>query len=94
MADVQQIKTSSGSVVSGPGVLTGLVASVAAADTQATLTCYDNTTGSGTIIFQVEVHSNQPFVVFFSDRFAPRFATGLYLTLDSNLTVVVWASQR
>jgi hypothetical protein len=64
------------------------------ADTQATLTCYDNTAGSGTIIFQVEAYSHQPLEIFFADRFSPRFSTGLYLTLDANLTLVVWASER
>jgi hypothetical protein len=95
MADIQQVKTSSGLIVTGKGILTGLIASVTAASTQATITAYDNTAASGTIIFQVEVYSGQaPLVLFFPDRFAPRFSTGLYLALDANLTVVVWASQR
>ena len=94
MADIQQVKTSSGTVITGQGILTGIVASVDAAATQATLTAYDNTAGSGTIIFQVEVYATQPFVLFFADRFAPRFGTGMYLSLDANLTVVVWGSER
>ena len=95
MADIQQVKTSSGTIITGRGVLNGIVASVTAADSQATLTAYDNTAASGTIVFQVAVFSGQaPLVLFFPDRFAPRFSTGLYLALDANLAVVVWASQR
>jgi hypothetical protein len=95
MADIQQVKISSGGVITGRGILSGIVASVSASATQATLTAYDNTAGSGTVIFQVEVYAEQgPVVVFFEDRFAPRFSTGLYLALDANLTVVVWASAR
>ena len=95
MSDIQQVKTSSGTIISGRGILNGIVASVTAADTQATLTAYDNTAASGTVIFQVEVTSGQaPLVLFFPDRFAPRFDSGLYLALDANLAVVVWASQR
>jgi hypothetical protein len=95
MADIQQVNTSSGVVITGRGILSGIVASVSASATQATLTAYDNNAASGTVIFQVELYSEQgPFVLFFSDRFAPRFSTGLYLAVDANLTVVVWASAR
>jgi hypothetical protein len=95
MADIQQVITSSGIVVTGRGILTGLVASVSTASSQATLTAYDNTAASGTVIFQVEIYSDQPpFEIFFSDRFAPRFETGLYLALDTGLGVVVWATER
>jgi hypothetical protein len=95
MSDIQQVKTSSDSIISGRGILNGIVASVTSADTQATLTAYDSTTASGTIIFQMEVYSGEsPFVLFFPDRFAPRFDTGLYLALDAGLAVVVWASER
>jgi len=95
MSDIQQVKTTSGTIISGRGILNGIVASVTAADSQATLTAYDNTAASGTVIFQVAVYSGQaPCVLFFPDRFAPRFDSGLYLALDANLAVVVWASQR
>ena len=95
MSDIQQVKTTSGTIISGRGILNGIVASVTAVDTKATLTAYDNTTASGTVIFQVAVYSSQaPLVLYFPDRFAPRFETGLYLALDANLAVVVWASQR
>ncbi len=95
MADIQQVMAGSGAVVSGRGILTGIVASVDGSATRGTLTAYDNTTGSGTVIFRVEVFSEQgPVVVFFADRFAPRFETGLYLMLDANVVVNVWASER
>ena len=95
MADIQQVKTASGVVVSGRGLLTGVVASVDGSASRGTVTFYDNTAGSGTVIFQVEVFSEVgPLVVFFEDRFAPRFGTGLYLEVDAGLVVVVWASER
>jgi hypothetical protein len=95
MSDIQQVKTASALIVSGKGILKGIIASVSAASSQATLTCYDNTAASGTIIFQVELFSEQaPLVVFFADQYAPRFMTGLYLSLDANLMVNLWASDR
>jgi hypothetical protein len=95
MADSQQVKTSSASLVSGRGILQGIVACVSTASSQSTLTVYDNTAASGTVLFQVELYSSaDPFVIFFSDRFAPRFETGLYLSLDANLIVNVWYSER
>jgi hypothetical protein len=95
MSDIQQVKTSSGAIITGSGILNGIAASVGTPATQATLTAYDNTSASGTVIFQVEIYADQqPVVIFFPDRFAPRFSTGLFLALDADLMVVVWASQR
>ena len=95
MADIQQVKTASGVVVSGRGMLTGIVASVDGSASRGTVTAYDNTAASGTVIFQVEVFSEQaPWVLFFADRFAPRFGTGLYVAMDANVVAVVWASER
>ena len=95
MADIQQVKTASGVVVSGRGMLTGIVASVDGSASRGTVTAYDNTAASGTVIFQVEVFSEEgPLVLFFSDRFAPRFGTGLYVAMDANVVAVVWASER
>jgi hypothetical protein len=95
MADIQQVMTASGAVVSGRGILAGIIASIEASASRGTVTAYDNTAGSGTIIFQVEVFSEQaPFVLFFADQYAPRFGTGLYLAMDAGLVVNVWASER
>ena len=95
MADTQQVNTTSSLLVSGRGILQGLIACVSAASSQATLTLYDNTSASGTVLFQIELYSSaEPFMIFFPDRFAPRFETGLYLSLDSNLVVNIWFSER
>jgi hypothetical protein len=95
MADIQQVKTSSALIVTGKGILSGIIASVSAASSQATLTCYDNTSASGTVLFQIELYSGcAPFVLFFGDRFAPRFTTGLYLSLDANLVAAIYAGDR
>ena len=95
MADIHQVKTSSSVIVSGKGILKGLIASVSAASSQATLTLYDNTSASGTVIFQIELYSeSDPLIIFFPDQYAPRFTTGLYLALDANLIAIIWASER
>ena len=95
MSDIQQVKTSSGTIITGSGILNGIVASVTAADTpgdadrlrQHRRQRDGHLPGGG--VFRAGA-----LVLFFPDRFAPRFNTGLYLALDADLAVVVWASQR
>ena len=95
MADVLQVVTTSTSVITGKGVLTGLIVSLGTTSSSGTIIIYDNTAGSGTIIFQAEVFSNSPpLVIMFEDRFAPRFATGLYVALDANVIANIWATER
>jgi hypothetical protein len=91
MADIQTVKTASALIYTGEGFLTGLVVSLSSG-TSGTMICYDNTAGSGTKIFEAEVYSlHDPLIIFFADRYAPRFATGLYIALDSNMSANVWA---
>jgi hypothetical protein len=74
-------------------MLTGLVISANSSSAAPRVTCYDNTSGSGTAIFDVYIALrtvNQPVQFFFPDRYAPRFATGLYIAI-TDCTVVVWA---
>jgi len=94
MADVQVVKTANALIVTGAGFLTGLVVTLTSG-TSGTVTFYDNTSASGTVIFQAEVYSlHDGLIIFFSDRYAPRFATGLYIALDSNMCANVWAVGR
>jgi hypothetical protein len=94
MASYQQVINAATLVHTGAGYLAGLVVSVDGA-TPLTLTCYDNTAASGTIIFQAHISPEtvqQPFVIFFEDRFAPRFATGLYVAVSGiGFSINLWA---
>jgi hypothetical protein len=94
MASYQQVIAASTLIHTGAGYLAGLVVSVDGA-TAVTVTCYDNTAASGTKIFEVNISPEsvqQPFQVFFDDRFAPRFQTGLYVSIAGLGGVVnLWA---
>ena len=95
MADVLQVITVSTAVVSGKGVLTGLIVSLGTTSSSGTIIIYDSTSASGTVIFQAEVFSsNRPTVILFEDRFAPRFTTGLYVALDANMIANIFATER
>jgi hypothetical protein len=61
------------------------------------LTLYDNTAASGTPIFRAYIAPAsvaQPVSIFFQDRYAPRFETGLYIhfSTDSVAMACVWRS--
>jgi hypothetical protein len=92
MADTRNVLAASGLIDTGKGVLAGLVITCSSS-TAALATFYDNTAGSGTKILEGYVSSTHPLVIFFSDRFAPIYATGLYLLLAANLTATVWTRQ-
>ena len=88
--DIQGVYSASGGIHTGAGVLTAVIISTTSA-TGVTATFYDNTAGSGTKVLEAIITRQVPLVVFFSDRFAPRFATGLYVVLAAGMTVTVWA---
>jgi len=90
MADIQGVYSASGLINTGPGVLTAVIISTTSA-TGVTATLYNNTAGSGTKVLEVMITNQAPLVVFFSDRFAPRFTTGLYIALAAGMTATVWA---
>ena len=91
MADIQKVYTASALIHTGHGQLAGVVITTTST-TGATATFYDNTAGSGTKLLELIVTNLAPVVIFFSDRFSPRFATGLYLTLAANMSATVWAA--
>lgn len=94
MINYQQVLTSNTLIHTGAGLLAGLVVSAAAETANPSLSCYDGTDASGTLIFRLILGDSpyvQPFRVFFPDRFAPRFETGLYVVVSS-CTVNLWAS--
>ena len=93
--DVYRVLSASALVYTGPGWLAGLVCSCKEPNAHAILTLYDNTAGSGTKTFEAEIDgSNQPFVLFFQDRYAPRFTTGCYASLAAGLVVNIWIAAR
>jgi hypothetical protein len=91
MADALTVYTASALVDTGKGQLEGIVISTTTAG--ATATFYDNTAGSGTRIFEVNVSIGNPAIIFFSERFCIKYVTGLYLTLAANMSAVVWSRQ-
>jgi hypothetical protein len=92
MADAIGVYTSSSLIYSGAGVVQGLVLSATGA-TGVTVTLYDNTAGSGTKIFEASLAVSSPIVIFFPDLLAPRFATGLYISVGLTVSATVWSRQ-
>jgi hypothetical protein len=88
MSDLVSVVSSSSLIKTGAGHLVAVV--ITCSSTAALATFYNNTAGSGTKIFEAHVSTNQPLIIFFSERFALYFSTGLYLSLAANLTAAVW----
>lgn len=88
MSDQVQVVSSSSLLRTGLGQLVGLV--ITCSSSSALATFYNNTAGSGTKIFEAYISTSYPLVIFFSERFAPFFSTGLFLNLAANLTATVW----
>ena len=91
MADLLNVYTTSALIDTGKGQLEGIL--ISTTTTGATATCYDNTAGTGTKLFEVNVSIGHPAIIFFSERFAIKYTTGLYLTLAANMSAVVWSRQ-
>ena len=91
MPDKVAVYAASALIHTGKGQLAGIVITASAGNPLATF--YDNTAGSGTKVLEAYVNTAQPLIIFFSERFAPSFATGLYLVLAANLTATVWSRQ-
>jgi hypothetical protein len=93
MPNYQQVISADTLIHTGKGILFGLVVSANSSSSAPRLVCYDNTSGSGTVIFDAYIALRsvaQPAQFFFPERFAPRFNTGLYLDV-TDCTVIVWA---
>jgi hypothetical protein len=93
MADHRQVVSTSTLLRTGKGQLMGI--SLTAVSGAPKVTFYDNTAGSGTIIYEANVSYIANVTIFFPDRFAPFFATGLYMEVDPDLdppvvTATVW----
>lgn len=88
MSDHRETISSSTLLRTGKGQLMGLSITATAGAPKATF--YDNTAGSGTVIYEANVSYLTNVTIFFPDRFAPFFTTGLYVTLAADLTATVW----
>jgi len=88
MADHQQTISSSTLLRTGKGQLMGFSITSTVGAPKATF--YDNTSDSGTVIYEANVSVFSHVTIFFPDRFAPFFTTGLYLKLAADLTATVW----
>ncbi len=93
MADVVSVHTSSGLIYTGKGILQA-VSLTCTGTTGVTVTFYDNTAGSGTKIFEASFVTSGPIVIFFPDALAPRFATGLYISVGLTISATVWTRQK
>jgi hypothetical protein len=91
MSDSIDVITSSAEIAEGSGYLVAVVLSSSTGTPLATF--YDNTAGSGDKIFEIYVPTGAPQQVFFPARSQPKFNTGLYAALGSNLTVTIWTRQ-
>ncbi len=91
MANSLTVHSASALIHTGKGLLTAAIISTSAAS--GTATFYDNTSAAVPKIVEVIVAAGHPAILFFADRFAPRFATGLYLALAANMTATVWSVQ-
>jgi len=91
MADVVTVLSATATIDTGIGQLAGIVITASAGVPLATF--YNNTSAAGVKIFEAYVPSTAPLVIFFSDRFAPRYTIGLHLVLAANLTATVWTRQ-
>jgi hypothetical protein len=88
MADKLQVITGDTLLFTGGGQLLGLAVTSTAGAPK--ITIYDGTDDVGTKIYEATVSYLGGLQLFFADRFAPRFSTGLYADLEANLTATIW----
>jgi hypothetical protein len=90
MSDNVKTVTTSTSLDTGTGRLVGMVLSTSSGTVQ--FTFYDNTTGSGTKLLEIQVPNAQPVILFLAERFFINFSTGLYLSIGVGGSATVWWS--
>jgi hypothetical protein len=88
--DYRSVITASTLVHTGGGRLAAVLVSSKEASPQ-TITLYDNTAASGTVIFQLYLNPAQaPFYLVFPDGHQPKFSVGLYVVPGAT-SLQVWA---
>jgi hypothetical protein len=88
MADHVQVIDEDTLVRTGAGQLMGLIVSASAG--APLITFYDNTSASGTKKLEAYIPVEAGLQLFFAERFAPMFSTGIYAELAANLTATLW----
>jgi hypothetical protein len=88
MADKEQVISASGLLRTGKGQLMGL--SVTSISGAPKISIYDGLDNGGTLIYEATVSYIGGLHLFFAERFAPIFITGLYFELAADLTATVW----
>lgn len=88
MPDTVTVHTTSEVIYNGSGHVAGFVASTTAVAMGMSL--YDGLDNTGTKLFQIAFDVDHPVTLFFNDRFAPRFHTGLYLEITDPVQVTIW----
>jgi hypothetical protein len=83
--------TPANAIHTGAGALRGFLISNNSASSLATVTFFDNTTATGSILLTVNVPaSTQPYYIMFPRDHAPRFTVGLSATFTFS-AVAVWS---
>jgi hypothetical protein len=72
----------------GVGQVMGLIATSNSGAPQVSL--FDNTSGSGVKIFDCFVSYLNFLHIFFPEKYALYFGTGLYVSLDDNVVLNIW----
>jgi hypothetical protein len=89
MADTTLTKTASALLYTGAGYIAGIIVTNSNAAAEP-VTIYDAVTAVAPKIFEAHVNTQTPLIIFFPDRYAPRFTIGAYLALGADLTATVW----
>ena len=93
MVDVLQVVSASALIDTGKGFLAGIVISCSST-TAAQVVIYDDLGDEFTDkLLEAWAAAPNPLVIFFADRFAPRYNTRLYIFLEANLVATVWTHQ-
>jgi hypothetical protein len=89
MTDALAVYTANSLVYTGKGQVIGFIFSTSAASS--TVVLYDNTSAAAPKLVEVTVSAGHPAILFFNDRTAPRFTTGLYVAVPANTQVTLWS---
>ena len=76
-------------LVTGPGRVLGVMAT-AESSTPQTVTLWDNTAASGTLLWRLYVSSYAPVIVFFPPGFHLSFTIGLHVVTSAYPTCIVY----
>jgi hypothetical protein len=88
MPNVREVHTISALLHTGSGHVAGLVAS-STSDNMA-VSIRDGLDDAAPMIFSMAFNASHPVIIFFNDRFSPRFHEGCYLAMTDPVQVTIW----